>query len=136
MLNTSNYGIVLTKSSLYLRISSLIYASSLIVLINSNYPLLLKLLTGVCLLILLLKVLNNPRPYSEDLRLQSCNEGWLLQEQNKQETRFEKARVVIDINLFLLLELSTGVKRKYLVIFSDQLSKENYRLLNILAKIK
>lgn len=152
MLNLSACKIQLTaSSSYYARLTCLIYCSAFLLLFYSACPIGLKVVVAVYLLIKLTAILSNPIPYPQYQKLE-YNKGWVLVNQlnpNKQANKsqqetYAKARVVIDVGLFFLLELQNKPmeKEKYLkskklmVIFLDQIDQHSYRLLKIINKIE
>ncbi|MBA2656881.1 MAG: hypothetical protein H0U70_07825 [Tatlockia sp.] len=135
MLNLLDLKIPLGKSSYYARFAILIYASSVLLLVNSACYLVLKVLITVFLLVKLHRILSNPIPYHEYSMLRYSKKGWILERHDAAKLYFEKTEMVIDTGLFFLLRLIQVKKVKYLVVFSDQLNEENYRLLNIQQKI-
>lgn len=60
---------------------------------------------------------------------------WLLHSIDGLETRFENARISFDGGLFIVLTLTNEMLSKNLIIFVDQLSLAQYRILNVIGKI-
>jgi hypothetical protein len=107
LLNLSDCRITLGKSFVYLRVALLIYSSSLIVLGYSACFLAGKIIIGALLLFQLLRIINNPRPNPNYSMLSYNKAGWLLHDNQDQQSPYDKLRVVINTGIFVLLELST-----------------------------
>lgn len=131
MLNLSNCTIKLGKSANYLRIALLLYVCALLLVLSSNWALLLKLIIGILLLSQLIQIIRYPVPHSHYLMLIYNGKDWLLHDRKERQTSYRKLRIVIDTGLFFLLELQNENQRKMIVIFSDQVTKNDYRLLKI-----
>lgn len=134
LLNLSNHRILLGKSRCYARLAFLIYLSSLFLLFYASGMAVLKIFLALCLILQLARILKNPRPYPKYQMLSYSNMGWLIHDKFNHQIPFESTRIVIDAGLFFLLELSQASKRRYLVVFFDQLSNDSYRFLNIKEK--
>ncbi len=65
----------------------------------------------------------------------SYEQGWVLYDNDGRQSIYDKARVVIDAGFFVLLELKNDREVKCIVIFSDQVDADSYRLFNIIVKI-
>ena len=88
------------------------------------------------LVVQLIRIINNPIPNPHYSMLSYKSQKWFLHDIDDQPIPFERARVVINTGLFFLLELSISSKRKFIVIFSDQIANDDCRLLNIIEKIR
>ncbi|STX42279.1 Uncharacterised protein [Legionella donaldsonii] len=135
MLNLSNCMIKLDRSALYVRLASLIYFSVMVVLYYSAWPCFLKLPGFFLLLFFFLRIKATSIPGSCSL-LVYTNNNWQLHDVHGQQRTYAKMRVVMSAGLFFLVEFSHEKQRKLVVIFSDQISKNDFRLLNIIGKIK
>ena len=135
MLNTLSCKISLDSSPYYARVALLIFFSALVLLFNSSFIWPLKAFLAALLLLQLIPIITKPIPHPKYKMISQDKSGWLLHGINGQEMIFDKVRIIIDTGLFFLLELSTEEKSQLLVVFSDQLTKDNYRLLNIYTKI-
>jgi hypothetical protein len=83
----------------------------------------------------LIRIINNPKPNPNYSMLSYNKAGWLLHDNQDQQSSYDRLRIVINTGFFVLLELSTKKHRKLIVIFSDQLTENTYRALSILEKI-
>lgn len=135
MLNLSNCTIRLNKSADYLRLAFLIHLSVLIVLCCSAWPFLLKLTGFILLLFQFLRIKATGMPSSCFLLVYS-NSNWQLHDVYGRQNTYTKMRVVVSTGLFFLVEFANEKQRKIIVIFSDQISKNDFRLLKIKEKIK
>lgn len=135
MLNLSNCMIKLDKSADYLRLVSLIYPSAMVVLCCSSWPFLLKFI-GLILLLLQFLCIKTAALVSGSCSLLAYINGiWLLHDGYGRQKTYTKMRVVICTGLFFLVEFSHEKQRKMVVIFSDQISNNDCRLLKIIGKI-
>ena len=135
MLNTLSCKISLDRSPCYAKIALLIFLFSLVLLFNSSFIWPLKAFLAALLSLQLMATIIKPIPHPKYKLISQDKRGWLLHSINGKEMIFNKVRIIIDTGLFFLLELSTEEKSQILVIFLDQISEDNYRLLNINTKI-
>lgn len=83
----------------------------------------------------LIRIITNPIPHPNYTMISYNKTGWLLYDKKHQEIPVNTVRLVINTSLFILLELQIENRSKYITIFSDQITEDNSRLLNIVAKI-
>ncbi len=125
----------LGKSLNYARFAVILYGFALFLLFFSSLFTILKIILSFFLLAKLAMVLTNPKPQPEFSMLSFNGAGWSLNGSDQQELIYEKAEIILDVGLFFLLALTEGKKRRYLVIFFDQIDKDFFRFLNIMQKI-
>lgn len=113
----------------------MIYASSLLTLFYAACFPIVKIVIAVYLCLQLIKILRNPIPYPGYLMISYRLKSWILYERSGKQRVYEKARIVIETGLFFLLELRQGWKKRYIVVFFDQIKGDSYRELNILIKL-
>lgn len=106
----------------------------MVVLYYSAWPWFLKLPGFFLLLFLFLRIKATSIPGSCSL-LVHTNSNWQLHDVHGQQKTYTKMRVVMSAGLFFLVEFSHEKQRKLVVIFSDQISKKDFRLLNVIGKI-
>lgn len=91
---------------------------------------------SILLILSFVSIFRNKTPVPQYTRLNYCKTHWLLDDIHDRTTRFERAYISLDAGLFILLTLVNEKKKaKKLVIFVDQMSSTQYRMLNIIGKI-
>ena len=90
--------------------------------------------TGVlfCLIVCFIHILRIRRPYSANYRLSHHKGYWLLQDQNQQASKYEKAVINFEGGIFFLLTLTGSGSKKTLMIFYDQINSDDHRALMLL----
>ena len=129
MLPSSNFTITLNKSKDYLCCAVSIHVLAIIVLFRSSLPLLLIISMTLVLIILLFLVCCSKSPLPRYHKLSYHPRYWLLHQVNGQQVKYEHASIGFDGGLFILLTLTHSNSRKNLVIFKDQMTTEQYRIL-------
>ncbi|WP_370447923.1 protein YgfX [Legionella hackeliae] len=124
------------KSQYFLRIVLLVYSCAFLIVYNCFWPLYLKLLTEILLSIQLLRILRDPRPYSQYSQLTYANNRWSLHKEGYSTPLvYQRMRIIIDPGLFLLMELKNEKRSQLLIIFSDQTEPLIYKTLKLHEKI-
>ncbi|MGQ3887795.1 hypothetical protein ACQUW5_02030 [Legionella sp. CNM-1927-20] len=134
MSNLSRCAIELSRSSTYLRITFLIYIFAAYILVNSQVwrPIQTGLLVG--LIFNYISIYVNPFPYKHFKKLIFLKDEWILTNGFDMELRYQKMRIILDCGFFFLLELSGERECKVVVIFADQLSRDQHRILKLIEK--
>lgn len=114
---------------------TLIYVLSLLALLLSGFNWGIKLATAILLIFAYALIYKAPRPTGNYTHLHYKNSQWVLTNAQQEELIFTKHRILLEIGLFFLLQLSAEKKNKVLVVFFDQLSTAQYKHLKILEKI-
>ncbi len=136
MFNLSQCKIDLRRqSSDYLRLTLLIYLGAIGVLFYSSWPPLVKFAILILLLWQLLRITRHPIPYSRWYSLNYQDEAWSLEDSKGQRVAYNKVDIILDTGFSFLLRLRAEKQQKVMVIFSDQLSTEDYQLLRLIVKI-
>ena len=117
-----------------------IHAVAAILLWTSGLEFSVKLLGSLLLLVQGGLICKTPSPGSPYATLEYNQKQWALIHQQGSIQLFSSHRVLIDARLFFVLhlsnkDLSSSFSTKTLVVFFDQISRENYRTLRILEKI-
>lgn len=136
MLNLSKCIIELNESRNYWRLTSLIYGFTTYIIINCQLNGFIKSVFLLYLLVSFSFIYRKPLPYKDLYQLFFLKDEWRLISQSGQVLNYQKHRIILNFGLFFLLELKHETKRKVLVIFSDQLSEDHYRLLHLIEKIR
>lgn len=135
MLNLSDFRISFVKSTVYRRLAFIIYSASFLILFSSGLLFSLKLGIAFLLAYQLIRILHYPFPVADCKALSLNNNLWLVENNDAEQTIYEQLRILIDTDIFILIELRMQKKRKLLVIFSDQLSKTELSVFKIAEKI-
>ena len=61
--------------------------------------------------------------------------SWILEDNSDKSSRYESINIRFDGGLFILLGLSDVTKSKILVIFKDQITSSQYRILMLAGKL-
>lgn len=131
MLPLSNFTIVLNQSKDYLRCSLFIHVLAMIVLLRSALSPLMISAFLLVLVIFLVQIIRSKVPLPKYQKLSYHPGYWLLHEVSGKQTKYEQAAIGFDGGVFLLLTLSGINPRKNLVIFKDQITMEQYRILKL-----
>ena len=133
MLHLSDFTIILRPSNDYIKSIVIVYLFAVVLLLHSAFPLILM---GLNLLILawFISPILKVRPRSS-IYLQLSHRGghWFLQDTKGKKHRFEQGCVTFDGGIFILFTLIRHHSRKTLVIFNDQLTNDQYRLLRLVG---
>jgi len=71
------------------------------------------------------------RPYAELKEIQFVLNEWVLQLDENKEYRYAKATILIDNVLFLLIKFTNQDNKKFIVLFHDQVAKNQIRLFRL-----
>lgn len=135
MLNLSNGTITLVKSRHFIRVALFVHIYAIYILWCSALPSIGKGMLTFCLLIILARFFCNSSlgiPFKK-LDLQSGK--WFLYDTNDAQYIYERHRIIIEMGIFFLIELSNSDEKKTKVVFFDQLPAEDYRTLKLLEKM-
>ncbi len=135
MYNVFNCSITLGKSKTFLRLSVLIHVVALAVIAYSAWSIGLKLLVVFILILSLTATVLNPCPQTRYTQLRYNKGQWKLSHRKGQEKEYNKLRFLVDTGFFFLLELHQIPERKLLIMFHDQLTETELRILKIYEKI-
>lgn len=117
----------LAKSRDYNRLLFLIHAIAVAAVVISGVMLIFKILAVAFLLLAGCVLWHHPGNRCQQL-VHGHGSIYYMDMQGK-KTSYETHRVILDVGLFFLLEVRGEGFRKLLVIFFDQLTADDYRLL-------
>lgn len=135
MLLLSDFVITFKPSNDYLKLALLIHLFTIIVLLKSAFPVLLIMLTLFLLLVCLIRIIRAPMPLPAYSRLAYQAGYWVLRANSGRSHKFERVTVRFDGGLFILLTLTGYGPSKNLVIFNDQMTNKQHRILRVVGKI-
>jgi hypothetical protein len=135
LLNLSNVEIVFCKSKYYVRIAGLIHIFAAVVLLHSSLSMILMYGLFFVLFINIVQIVRKPNPLHLYSQLTGHKTHWILHRWSGDTIRYEKVRICFDGGLFIVLQLSADGLKKKLLIFKDQLSTSQHRMLHVITKI-
>ena len=105
----------------------------MIVLLRSALPLIVIIAFVMILTLSVIIIAHSRKALPNFLKLTYHPGYWLLHEVKGRQIKYERATIGFDGGLFMLLTLSGNSPRKNLVIFSDQITTAQYRLIKFIA---
>ena len=88
------------------------------------------------LFINMVQIVRKPNPLRLYSQLTGHKTYWVLHLWSGGTIQYEKVRICFDGGLFIVLQLSADGLKKKLLIFKDQLSTSQHRLLHVITKIE
>ena len=133
MLPSSDFTILFSRSKDYLRCAFLIHVLAIIVLIHSSISPLISIPLIVFLVLSMIKISRSGIPLPDYHKITYHPGYWLLHNASGKRMKFERASISFDGGLFLLLRLTGIYRQKTIVIFNDQISTDQYRVLKLVS---
>lgn len=135
MLPLSDLTIVFKKSNDFLRCSLLIHALALFVLYYSGLPVYWFIGALVFFYWPLKAIMINRRPHPQIHGLSYHRQHWLLHTTSGETLNYQSMQIKLDTGFFLLISLC-GLKRtKSMIIFHDQLTRDECRMLHVIERV-
>ncbi len=131
MLPSSNFTIIFNASKDYLRSAVLLHVLATMVLLNSALSSWLSIPLTLALTHMLLRIMRSKTPLPMYHKLTYHPGYWLLHRVNGQPIKYERATISFDCGLFILLRLAGMSPSKTVVIFNDQMTSTQYRVLKL-----
>ena len=119
------------KSKIYLRLVLVLYLLSILLLIYSSFYLVMKFILIFLILIQLRFDSIHRSPCSTIREIRSCKKEWVLIMNNNIAIHYDEAFILIHNALFQLVEFSFSGRKKLLLLFNDQLTMGQLRLLHL-----
>lgn len=134
MSSLSSYTITLGKSKDFQRCTVFVHLLCVCLLYRSSFfPLLVGPLTALIVLTMMLTFWQAvPEPNYTELSFQKT--GWTLHKRNGDQISYQNLDIEFDGGLFMLLTLTNSKFRKRLVVFYDQITTAQYRMLQFTIK--
>lgn len=129
MLPLSEITVKPHASALYLRLVLLLYLLSWMLVIHSSLYLGVKLVISGLLVWRSIIDWRNPNPCFFVQELTYKNKKWFLLTSEQSVFSYQELEIVFHNTLFLLLKLTSTNKKRLIVLFTDQLSKEAFHRL-------
>jgi hypothetical protein len=99
---------------------------------RSGLPLALKSFFGILVIVFFIKIFRAKLPLPNYQKLTYHPGFWLLHETTGQQIKYERVAIDFEGGIFILLKLTGISSRKTLVIFKDQITVEQYRILKFI----
>lgn len=128
---SSEIKITLGKSNCYLRVISVLYLFTAWVMIHSSWPLLLTILFLCAGIMQFYSDLIYRSACKTIKEIRSQNGKWLLVSPDQNEQLFDEAKILIYNPFFQLISFTTKTNKKLIVLFNDQVSPHELRLLHL-----
>ncbi|MFC3909274.1 hypothetical protein ACFORL_09335 [Legionella dresdenensis] len=135
MLNWSNCTVTFSDSGYYIRTCLFIYGLAIAALLNSSLPLSVKFGLGFVLMLYLLVLLKRKKTYPNLDKLEYKGNKWTMFETTGIAAVYTTHQILIDGGIFFLVKLTGENTARKLVIFKDQISADDRRILHILARL-
>lgn len=136
MLPLSNFEIIFDTSPDYVRIAGLLHGFALVVLFNTSLPIWAGCGLGFIISVSVLKIVRRPNHLHPYAKLIGYPTGWVLQLHTGKTIEYKKAHVCFDGGLFIVLQLTADIKKKKLLIFNDQITQAQHRMLQVITKVQ
>ena len=136
MLPSSNFTIIFKESEDYWRSTVLIHIVAAIIVCRSSLPLFIIVTSLLILIFFSLNIYFSKMPSPCYEKICYHPGYWLLYEYCGNHIKYERVVISFDGGLFIILKLSGISPLKNLVIFSDQITEDQYRMLKISAYSK
>lgn len=94
----------------------------------------IKLIIGLGLLLLFIWISLRQSTILNLKQLSFFDDKWTVYDDNNRSQCYERHRIMLEVGIFFLLELSSESQRKTVVVFFDQLSSDDYRLLCLMER--
>jgi len=117
------------KSKTYLRLILLVYSITVILILYSSIELFIK---PILLFFFLLKInWSNQNSCSSIKKIQYIGDEWVLETHQNRKESYTQAGVLIHNPLFQLIEFTNANQKKRIVLFWDQITSHQLRLLHL-----
>ncbi len=119
------------KSAIYLRLTRIVYLITLILIFYSSIYLLIKGILFIYILNLLRIDSLKQRPCASIQRIHFTGREWALEMSRGKKESYSQLSILAHNSFFLLIEFKDADKAKQVVLFVDQISTHQLRLLNL-----
>lgn len=143
MLNLSGKSIPLIKSTHFIRLTLVLHSFAIFMVWCTSLTIYLKASIAFYLAYRLYDILFKPKvaQYLPFEKIDFQAKKWIVHNKEGSALVYDKIAVILEAGVFFLLELSNTqdssnrITRKVVMIFFDQITKEDYRILRLLEKI-
>ena len=131
MLLSSELIVKPSLSKTYRCFLPIVYLLTVLFVINTSLYLVIKLVLIFSLIFQFKAYFRLGKPHPELDEIKYVRTQWIIINQKGHESLYNNAEILIHNILFQLLRLSTPNKNKILILFNDQLSNHQLRLLHL-----
>src|SRR5690242_3100008 len=110
----------------------LLYGFAIFALWQASFALVIKGLLTLLLCGHAANLLGSLPPYLSLSQISLQAKKWILLEKNGDETSFENMRVLMEVGVFFLIEFAGPNAKTLRLVFFDQLSQDDYRMIKLL----
>ena len=119
------------ESKIYSRLVLAAYLISIVLVMCSSLYLFIKfVLIGLIAYLLKYDWLSKHSEHAIE-KIQFIANAWVLMMRNGKKQRYDKAQVIINNTLFQLIEFTDSQNKRLVVLFHDQVSSDQSRLLHL-----
>lgn len=122
-----------SKSALYGRLLIIIYALTTAFIFHSSIYLMIKIVLLVFIGWQFKNYFHSKKPHPELYEIKYKQLHWVITTQDGHHDIYVEATILIHNMLFQMIKLSSPQKNKIIILFNDQLSKHQLRLLHLKA---
>jgi len=112
----------------------LVHVLAGIALLQSSLPVLVILGLELGLLVILYNIIRSPSPMPDYRKVTYHIGYWLLHMTDERQIKYERAYISFDGGFFILLTVTGGAPRKNIVVFNDQITTSQYRVMKLIGK--
>lgn len=131
MLPISGFTIKLRQSNDYLKSAVLLYGLATFLILRSSLPWLMILPACIILSVVLIRIVHNQLPLREEYQLFYKGVFWYLQKAGAEPHPYERLTFNFDGGIFFAIQLYGFSQTRQLVIFNDQITQKEYRMLRV-----
>ncbi|CAM2756811.1 Uncharacterised protein [Legionella steigerwaltii] len=117
------------KSKTYLRFTLVVYLITVALIFYSSVYLFIKAILLGFIVVLLKKDWSKQNPCSSIRKIHFTGNGWVLEPTLGNKKTYVQATILIHNPFFLLIEFKSYSQKKHLVLFLDQITNNQLRLL-------
>jgi hypothetical protein len=120
-----------SKSNTCLRLLALFFVLTVILIFSTSVSLVIKLLLCTCLVVQYKPYIKNYQPHPDIEEIKHERQMWVITSRNGQIKYYSEVTILIQNPLFLILQLTSFDKKRFLILFNDQLATHQLRLLHL-----
>lgn len=131
----SELSINLLKSQTSIRLIFLGYLVSIIFVAQSSIYFCIKIALTAIIVAFLIKEYLGQSNYEQIQQIEYIGNEWILVMSTNRKQKFIHAHILIDNVLFMLIQFKNPEQKKLIVLFHDQLSTQDLRLITLKTKL-
>ncbi|MBI2786227.1 MAG: hypothetical protein HYX60_07975 [Legionella longbeachae] len=119
------------KSETYLRLISVLYLSTIFLIIYSSTYFIIKLILIALIITCLRNDWSNKKPWGRLKKIEFIDNKWILEMEDAKKQDYTQATILINNILFQLIQFENPQQKKLIVLFHDQATNSQLRLLHL-----